>query len=167
MGSTLLPSSLLQVSIDEASAAGVCGNLIIKDMEYPTTGMIAVPSRVEEASMAEKTDQIKEIEVARGFWSRFRGWIGRIPLPGTALLIYPCSSVHTFFMRVSIDVVFLNPDGRVIMIIEGLRPWRISPFVSQAAAVLELLEGEARKSGIKEGDMLPSPVAELVLNYFV
>lgn len=115
--------------------------------------------------MAGDSEPIKEIEVARGFWSRFRGWMGRNPHPGTALLIYPCSSIHTFFMRVPIDVVFLDQEGRVIMIIEGLMPWRVSPLVREAAAVLEMLEGQARKSGIKEGEMLPSPVAELVLTY--
>ncbi len=116
--------------------------------------------------MAEKMDQIKEIEVARGFWSRFWGWMGRHPRPGAALLIFPCSSVHTFFMRESIDVVFLDPEGRVIQVIEGLVPWRVSPWVREAVAVLEMPEGGARKSGIREGEMLPTPVAELVRIYF-
>ncbi|MGI6550493.1 MAG: DUF192 domain-containing protein [Syntrophomonadales bacterium] len=116
--------------------------------------------------MAEKLDQIKEIEVARGFWSRFRGWMGRNLRSGTALLIYPCSSVHTFFMREAIDVIFLDSDGRVIQVIERLLPWRVSPWVREAVAVLELPEGRARKSGVKEGELLPTPIAELVRNYF-
>ncbi|NLW45457.1 MAG: DUF192 domain-containing protein [Syntrophomonadaceae bacterium] len=116
--------------------------------------------------MAVKPSEITEIEVARGFWSRFRGWMGRKPLPGTALLIYPCSSVHTFFMRTAIDVVFLNSDGLVVKLIEEMRPWRVSPIVLKAVAVLEMLAGDARKSGIREGERLPSPLAELTGTYF-
>jgi len=116
--------------------------------------------------MVARTAEIAEIEVARGFWSRFRGWMGRKPMPGTALLIYPCSSVHTFFMRTAIDVVFLSSDGQVVKLIEGMRPWRVSPIVFQAVAVLEMLAGDARKSGIREGERLPSPLAELTSTYF-
>lgn len=116
--------------------------------------------------MTGNPDPIKEIEVARGFWSRFRGWMGRKPLPGTALLIYPCSSIHTFFMRESIDVAFLDQEGRVLLIVEGLRPWRVSPWIREAVAVMEMPEGRARKSGINEGEMLPSPLAELARNFF-
>ena len=79
--------------------------------------------------MTLKPAEITEVEIARGFWSRFRGWMGRKPLPGTALLIYPCSSVHTFFMQAAIDVVFLNSEGRVVKLVEGLKPWRVSPVV--------------------------------------
>ena len=116
--------------------------------------------------MTLKPAEITEVEIARGFWSRFRGWMGRKPLPGTALLIYPCSSVHTFFMQAAIDVVFLNSEGRVVKLVEGLKPWRGSPGVLQSIAVLEMAAGDARKSGIREGERLPSPVAELTGNYF-
>jgi len=116
--------------------------------------------------MTVKSAEITEIEVARGFWSRFRGWMGRKMLPGTALLLYPCSSVHTFFMRAAIDVVFLNSEGRVVKLVEGLKPWRVSPVVFQAIAVLEMPAGDARRSGIREGERLPSPLAELTGIYF-
>ncbi len=115
--------------------------------------------------MATNFHRIQEIEVAWGFWSRFRGWMGKKPLPqGTALLICPCSSIHTFFMREPIDVAFLDRSGRVLSVIEGLRPWRVSPWIRKAVAVLEMPAFGARISGIKEGEKLPSPLAELVSN---
>jgi hypothetical protein len=33
---------------------------------------------------------------------------------GSALIIAPCNSIHTFFMRFDIDVVFVARDGRVL-----------------------------------------------------
>lgn len=53
------------------------------------------------------------------------------------LLIPRCRGVHTFGMRFSIDVAFLDAEGGVISRVEAVRPRRL---VSQrgAAAVLEL-----------------------------
>ena len=53
------------------------------------------------------------VEVARSFWARGRGLMGRATLPlGFALVIFPESSIHTFFMRVPIDVLFVGRDER-------------------------------------------------------
>src|SRR5256885_10504814 len=43
---------------------------------------------------------------------------------GEGLLLRPASSVHTFFMRFAIDVVFLTPDGDVVKVASNVRPWR-------------------------------------------
>ena len=49
------------------------------------------------------------IHVARSFLQRARGLLGRAPLAADeALLIRPCSSIHTFGMRFAIDVVFID-----------------------------------------------------------
>ncbi len=47
--------------------------------------------------------------VADTFWTRFRGLLGRRYLTeDEGLLIQPAGSVHSFFMRFRIDVVFLD-----------------------------------------------------------
>ncbi len=111
--------------------------------------------------MPGKGDKIREFEIAHGFWARFKGWMGKSPDPGTALVIYPCQRVHTCFMRVPIDVVFVGNDERVILIIDCMMPWRISVRVPTAAAVIETVAGGAARAGIKEGEPLPSPLREI------
>ena len=82
------------------------------------------------------------MEVARTSWSRFIGLMGRADLPaGRALWIEPCNSIHMFFMRFAIDVLFLDRDGVVKRVLLRLRPWRVSPIVFGARTVVELPAG--------------------------
>jgi len=86
--------------------------------------------------------------------SRMRGLLGRGRLePGEALWIAPCAMIHTFFMRFSLDVVFLDAELRVLRVIERLRPWRVSPWVPWARSVLEL-EAGALAGRVLRGDHL-------------
>ena len=44
---------------------------------------------------------------------RRKGLLGRSGLePASALIIAPCFSIHTMFMRFDIDAVFVDEDGR-------------------------------------------------------
>jgi uncharacterized membrane protein (UPF0127 family) len=56
---------------------------------------------------------------------------------GEGLLIPRCRSVHTFGMRFPLDLVFLNPESRVIRLRRAVPPWRIVRC-PDAASVLEL-----------------------------
>jgi len=91
--------------------------------------------------------------MADNFFSRFLGQMGK-KSPDGALLITRCSSIHTFFMRVTIDAVFLDSSARVVRIIAGLKPWRIVLPVAGAASTLELESGSAYRLGIKENDVV-------------
>ncbi|OPX89560.1 MAG: hypothetical protein A4E53_01483 [Pelotomaculum sp. PtaB.Bin104] len=83
------------------------------------------------------------VEVANTFFARTKGLMGRKSLKaGTAMVIYPCFSIHTCFMRFSIDVVFLDKDGFVLRIIKNMKPYRVSPFVKGSYYVVEMLGGE-------------------------
>jgi uncharacterized membrane protein (UPF0127 family) len=87
-------------------------------------------------------------------WSRFFGLMGRKTLPdGQGVLIDPCSSIHTMFMRFPIDAVFLDGDGRVTKAAVGVRPWR-AVLGGGGKKVLELREGAAAEAQIREGDLL-------------
>jgi uncharacterized membrane protein (UPF0127 family) len=80
-----------------------------------------------------------------------RGLLGRPPLhPGEGLLIKPCNSVHTLFMRYPVDVVYLDRDYSVIKVVSALFPYRMS-IAFGAAAVLELKAGQAASCGIRRG----------------
>lgn len=87
-------------------------------------------------------------------WSRFWGLMGRRALAdGQALLIDPCSSVHTMFMRFPIDVIYLDRENRVVKIADGLKPYRAS-LGGGARRVLEMPLGAAAASGLAVGDQL-------------
>jgi uncharacterized membrane protein (UPF0127 family) len=93
-------------------------------------------------------------EIAASPLARLRGLLGRAELaPGGGLLIRPSSSIHTLFMRFTIDVVFLAPGGRVLHVAAGLRPWRVASRRG-ACAVLELAAGECALAGVASGDTL-------------
>lgn len=96
-------------------------------------------------------DQPVQTIVAARFWPRLAGLLALPPLQaGQALLLSPCNSVHTAFMRQPIDVVYLGRDGRVRKVVPHLAPWRAS-LCRGAAQALELAAGQARQLGIKPG----------------
>ena len=112
----------------------------------------APPGRLMNARTGEAVADAAELAVTSA--SRRRGLLGRDGLdPGAALIIAPCNSVHTFFMRFAIDVVYVDRAGRVRKIVRALRPWRISAAMS-AYAVIELGAGSLDGCDIECGDRL-------------
>ena len=92
--------------------------------------------------------------VADSPFLRMRGLLGRRELGSDeGVLLRPAGSIHTFFMRFSIDAVFLDRDGRVLRVVESIRPWRTA-MARRARAVLELRAGESARRGICSGDQL-------------
>jgi uncharacterized membrane protein (UPF0127 family) len=92
------------------------------------------------------------VEVADTIWSRFMGLMFRRELPsGHGLAIRPCSSIHMFFMRFALDVVFIDGDGRVVRVIDSIRPWRASSLVRGAKAAIELPAGTAARAALAPG----------------
>jgi uncharacterized protein len=92
--------------------------------------------------------------VADSPWSRMRGLLGRRGLEsGEGLLLRPTGSVHTFFMRFPIDVVFLSRDGEVLKVARALPAWRTAG-ARRAKAALELAADEAERSEIRVGTRL-------------
>jgi uncharacterized membrane protein (UPF0127 family) len=93
-------------------------------------------------------------DVADHAVARMRGLLGRSDLPrGEGILLRPAGSIHTFFMRFPIDVVFLDADDRVLEVVPQLAPWRAAG-VKGARSVLELTAGEADARGIRAGSTL-------------
>jgi uncharacterized membrane protein (UPF0127 family) len=92
--------------------------------------------------------------IARTPLSRMRGLMGRATLePGEGLLLRPAPSIHTFFMRFAIDVVFVDAEMSVLRVVSNLRPWRAAACRG-ARAALELPAGEARRRGVVTGRRL-------------
>jgi hypothetical protein len=86
--------------------------------------------------------------------TRIKGLLGRSSLPaGEGILLRPAGSVHTFFMRFPIDVVFLDGELEVVGVAPALAPWRVAGKRG-AKAVVELPAGECERRGVDVGDRL-------------
>ena len=84
-------------------------------------------------------------------FARLRGLLGRSGLSsGEGLLLRPAGSIHTAFMRFTIDAVFLDAADRVVKVASTLRPWRTAACRG-ARSVLELPAGEATRRGLRPG----------------
>ena len=86
--------------------------------------------------------------------ARMRGLLGRSSLPtGEGILLRPAGSVHTFFMRFPIDVVFLDRDLVVLDVEAEMKPWRLAGRKG-AKQVVELAAGECARRAVRAGDRL-------------
>ena len=88
----------------------------------------------------ERTGEVilDDLQTADTFYARFRGLMGRPSMPENAgLMIEPCNSVHCFFMKFPIDVIFLDKEDRVVHISRNMKPGSISPIVKRAKYVVE------------------------------
>jgi len=93
-----------------------------------------------------------QVEVAGAGPSRRKGLLGRTGLEaGEGLWIVPCESVHTFFMKFPIDLVYLDRKNRIRKLRSEVGPWRVSACFS-AHSVLELAAGTIRATEVQRGD---------------
>ena len=89
--------------------------------------------------------------LAETWFTRLRGLLGRKGLAeGEGLLLRPASSIHTAFMRFTIDAVFIDRENRIVKVASELRPWRMAACRG-SRAVLELSAGEAARRGMRPG----------------
>lgn len=84
--------------------------------------------------------------------SRNRGLLSRSAFPvGVAMVLAPCSAVHTWFMRFPIDVLFVGRAGRVLGVRRAVAPFRLA-WRPGAFAAVELAAGCSSETNV--GDML-------------
>ncbi len=93
--------------------------------------------------------------VAASAWSRLVGLLGHRPLQaGEGLLLRGEKAIHTIGMGFPIDVLFLDKEGRVVHLYHGMAPLRASPFIRQAANVLEMPAGTLERTSTQLGDVI-------------
>ena len=81
-------------------------------------------------------------KVARTLLARMKGLIGTKHLPpGEGMLILRCNAIHTFFMSIPINAIFLDREDRVVKVVRNIRPWR--PFVWGGLRARQVLETAA------------------------
>lgn len=99
-----------------------------------------------------KDKAIIDVFIADSYAKRLFGYMFRKKPHYDAILLKPCNSIHTFFMKFNIDVLFLSRDMQVIKKIENLRPGQIITKVMGANLVIESTKGVF--NNIKEGHKL-------------
>lgn len=114
----------------------------------------------------------EQVKLADTYVTRTIGLLGRRTLPqGQGVVLRPSFSIHTFFMRFPLDLIYVDGDLVVIKIVERLPAFRTSSCRG-AREVVELAAGECARRGVAVGDRvawasqtaLPSAGGETVLS---
>lgn len=106
------------------------------------------------SNLTRRTELANNAEIADHGAARNRGLLGRTSLPpGSGLWIVPCESVHTFFMKFPIDLVYIDREKRVKKVRSNVGPWRLSACLT-AHSIIELPAGVIASSQTTPGDQL-------------
>jgi len=110
---------------------------------------------IRVANLTRGTTVAERCRVATSLRDRTVGLLATAGLaPGDGLLIERTQSIHMFFMRFPIDVIFTDREARVTRMVAGLRPWRVVWWARGARDCLELPVGAIDRSGVQVGDHL-------------
>ncbi len=111
--------------------------------------------RLQIKNLNQNNTLADHCRIAQNFFTRLKGLLGKSDLEaGRGLLLKPCRSVHTCFMRFPIDVIFIDKDGEVLHLVENLKPFKTTPLVRKAYCALELPTGTVSKTGTSIGDKI-------------
>lgn len=92
------------------------------------------------------------VEIAASYRARTRGLLGRDGIEG-AVLLTPASSIHTFRMRFTIDVAYLDRH-LTVRAVRTMRPNRLGRPRPLARHVLEAEAGAMAGWGLRPGTRL-------------
>ena len=96
---------------------------------------------------------LARLEIATTPRQRMRGLLGRTAMAIDEGMYFPqCRMIHTFFMQMPIDVIFLDHNERILDLHPELKPWRIA-FCRRPGGchTLELSAGGAAQHGLAIG----------------
>jgi uncharacterized protein len=116
---------------------------------------------MREAEMAQLWNKssnkmiLEDLKIAVGFLDRGVGLLKYKSLPlNQGLWIHRCNSIHTFFMRFSIDCIFVDKELRVKSLRSAVAPWRFVLPQWGADSVFEVPIRTIQQQQIKKGDQL-------------
>lgn len=106
-----------------------------------------------------KGTKVGHADTADSFASRLMGLMFKESIDQGLILKIPKgrgrhgSGIHMFFMKMPLDVLFLNEEKQVVDKVH-LKPWQTYNPVKPARYVIELNEGTLESSGTEVGDEL-------------
>ena len=122
------------------------------DFLGPLIGKVA--GQVELVNAESGSVLATHVEPAFDSNARKKGLLGCASIPDDyALIVAPCSAVHTFFMRTTIDVIYVARNGIVTKTRRSVKPWRISGALG-AYAVIEAAAGFVDRTEVVPGEIL-------------
>ncbi len=106
-------------------------------------------------NLSKGTVLAQQAQIASSLGQRMKGLLGKDSLAANeALVLKPCSSIHTFFMRFAIDVLFLDKNMRIIRLLENIPPNRLSPVIWASRMAIELPAGKIGQTNTQSGDRI-------------
>lgn len=106
-------------------------------------------------NLTQNTCIADNARLADTFLSRLVGLLNRRSLePQEALIITRCQSIHMFFMRFAIDVIFMDRNFVVVGVAPNIKPFRLSPLFISAYYAVEIPTGIISASHTRPGDQL-------------
>ncbi|MFE7647963.1 DUF192 domain-containing protein [Streptomyces phaeoluteigriseus] len=108
-------------------------------------GRLVVPGEAGEGGAVVTVP----LEVAASYRARTKGLLGRDSIEG-AMLLTPAGSVHTFGMRMPIDVAYLDRHLTVLSV-QTMRPGRLGRPRLRSRHVLEAEAGVMAGWGVRAG----------------
>lgn len=112
-------------------------------------------SLLYELTVVESGERIASaVELADSSWKRAKGLLGHSSLAeGGGMRFEPASSLHMWFMRFAIDVIYVDRQERVVKLVREFKPWRVS-WAWGARTAYELPVGAIDSAGVQVGDRL-------------
>lgn len=96
-----------------------------------------------------------DVKVAKNLFTRSVGLLSRSYISSDeGLVIKPCCSIHTFFMKFTIDVLFVNKKNEIIAVYQSVVPNRILPIHLTSSYVIELSTGQILDKKIEIRDII-------------
>lgn len=106
-------------------------------------------------NLTKNTVLAEEVEIAKTIWQRGKGLLGRKTFgQGKALVLWPCDSIHTFFMQFTIDVIFVDKENKIIGVYKNLKPFRITRIYFKAKYAIELPAGTITATSTEIGNKI-------------
>ena len=105
-------------------------------------------------NLTKKNILAEKAWTACSFAVRARGMIGRKFDSFDAMVFPRCPAVHTFFMSMPIDIVFLSSDNRIMALYHDVKPWKACIRCAGAFQTLELPAGTLQRTGAECNDLL-------------
>ena len=104
-------------------------------------------SKIDQHSQPDLL-QLLDLKLADKPWSRMKGLLGQTGLTDNqGLWITPCNSVHSLFMKFSLDLIWLDKNQQILRIDRNFKPWRFATCL-KARSVIEVAAGTVDSIGI-------------------
>lgn len=102
-----------------------------------------------------EVSMVAVVKAADSIIDKMIGLIGTKGLvPGTGLWIRDCNSIHTCFMRYSIDVIFLDSKFKILKIVDDVAPFSVVFGGWRSRSVIEFQTGWLPLKNIKQGNFV-------------